>query len=58
MADTNDHDAIARRLLGLWLKEMEIFSPAARCSALLTLARVAAELADEEEAKIRDLDGC
>jgi len=58
MVDTNDHDETARRIIREWLAMLDVFSPGARCAALLTIARVAEELAAEEEAKIRDLHGC
>lgn len=50
------HDDIARGLVERWVAELsDLFGPAVRASALLTIARVAGELAEKEEAKIPDL---
>ena len=50
-------DATARAVITRWLDQLgELFGPAARAAALLTISRVAAEMAEHEEARIPDLN--
>lgn len=50
------HDEIARDVIGKWIGQFgDLFSPGTRAAALLTISRVAGEMANEEEAKIPDL---
>jgi hypothetical protein len=51
------HDDIARDLIERWLATFaDLFGPGVRAAVLLTISRVAAEIAEREEAKIPDLD--
>jgi hypothetical protein len=50
------HDDIAREVIGKWIGQYgDLFSPGARASALLTVSRIAADMAEEEIAKLPDL---
>ena len=50
------HDEIARHVIGKWIGQFgDLIGPGARAAALLTISRVAEELAREEESKIPDL---
>ena len=50
------HDDTAREVIGRWLAPFgDVFSPGARAAALMTISRVAAELAEAELAKLPDL---
>ena len=56
MVTNAERDAYCRRLIETWMADglMHLFSPQARASALLTVSRVAGEMAEEEIAKVPD----
>jgi len=56
MSQGPTHDEIARDVIGKWIGQFgDLIGPGARAAALLTIARVAEDMAGEEEAKIPDL---
>lgn len=56
MNDKPSHDDIARDLIERWIQQFgELFGPGVRACALLTIARVAGEMSEREEAKIPDM---
>lgn len=56
MTDAPSHDDTARAVIAGWIGQFgDLFGPGARAAALLTISRVAAELAEAEQAKLPDL---
>lgn len=50
------YDETAREIVQRWLDELgPFFGPGTRAAALLTIARVAGEMSEREEAKIPDM---
>ena len=56
MVTNAERDAYCRRLIEKWMADglLHLFTPQARASALMTVSRVAGELAEEEMAKVPD----